>query len=418
MDCSFVATTSYILGFNFSSDGVRQPISRSPTSNFISTPQAQAVGVMMVDDQAGDGTWSIVADSSGGISFAHTSSCDDAFALDFDLYLNYTGANFLGVSDSLNFGNKGDVYVIGESQIVVIGWVHGVNGNILGVRKIVNFNAGFSFSSSDAIVGSGSTENAGTSLIFTKQSGFSIDADGTVTAISQVGGGGDGAGGSFRGMLQLELQKPLVGSRVAGILLNSYSDQVNGVPYQASASFFPTADPQFRTLQIDLDTRDHLWWSFSTTTQPAQQYLNSTTFVYVTAHDITGRFALQKIAMFKEQPFSGPQKIVSVSGTWSFYQKAYLPMDDIFVERVLGNQGTRVSQMVGQAQGSAFGVIDFDLTAGFDIESTPDSSAYSSDTEVSDCSMSLGGCEASKLCNLYPFGKTPNVALTPTSFCK
>jgi hypothetical protein len=93
-------------------------------------------------------------------------------------------------------------------------------------------------------------------------------------------------------------------------------------------------------------------------------------------------------------------------------------MDDIYVERVVGNQGTRVSQMVGQAQGSAYGVIDFDLTMGVDIQSTPDSKAFSSDTEASDCSMSLGGCQASQLCNLYPFGKTPNVGLTPVSVCQ
>jgi hypothetical protein len=397
MNCSFIVSTEAVHGFNFSDTGVRQAISLAAVGNFITTPNAEVRGLLMVDDQGGDGTWSIAADSKGGVSFAHTSSCNDDFQLEFDLYVKYA-TSFIGVGDGLGLGSSGDVYVIAPDFVVVVGWVQGVKGPVLGVRSVINFQSG-TLPENATIIGTAFNHKTGLGVIQTFMTGYSLSLEGVLTPISQPGNA------RFFSMQQYHLQTPVLGSQNGGVLFSSDTNPVTSNGFQPSLSFFPATPAGFRVMQVE--RTGYSYKSFSTSLQPAQQFENQTTVGYAsygsTFEGMGSVHILQKIALYVEQPFNSPKMILQVLDTWTFTSDHYDSFDGLYVEADVHNQGTIVSQIVVKDKFN-FGVIDFDTTVAADSPSFPPTSVVLGDTSKTECSLMADDCSPGEVCTLYAYG--------------
>jgi hypothetical protein len=97
--------------------------------------------VAFFDDLHNGISYSVVADDAGGISFAGTKSCEDPFVLNFDFYVNYPDAVWLGVMQSQDPPTRGNLYFIATNFTVQIGLIHGAKGLQPGVVKKVDFKA-------------------------------------------------------------------------------------------------------------------------------------------------------------------------------------------------------------------------------------------------------------------------------------
>jgi hypothetical protein len=358
MPCSFVATTEAVESFNTSS-GVREGLRVYDIGNLMNTAGAFPGAFAMIDDASTGVVWAIVGDDLGGLSFSSLQSCTDTnFVLNADLYVQYNGSKFIASGAG---AEKNEVVFFSHDKVVQIGFVQGINGQILGVKSVSEI------CDLQHVVGYGaSSAGDGSHWIQSRNTGYLLKDAMAFPALNTS---------SVTGFQSFRLQYPVLGHAWGGSLFASLTPSIPGVlQYPAGALNFvpPAVDPR---PFVQMTVHEWIYHEYTTALSQASMRIGAETYVVVLSQ---GTFPygqphrLNFILLYREDGSGGtfPTPILKLTHEIDFADDIYghfRPVNlSIFYEQPPngGNQtGGFLSVIMQSWETKELGIFDFQFSS-------------------------------------------------------